>query len=156
MLQRDSAAGRQADSILRVQQRGLSPAGAGAVDGPPARARTCQTRRPILRTEAAHFHLRPEWKRKGRLMRQTQPVEAATLKTCCANLYESDWARLLLGDSFHPGGLMRQRRAASVEVHRREPRKPVMERLAGVFLEVKPRDADGLRLLGRADVQLAA
>lgn len=27
------------------------------------------------------------------------------LKTCCANLYESDWARLLLGDSFHPGGL---------------------------------------------------
>ncbi len=36
---------------------------------------------------------------------QTQPAEAATLKTCCANLYESDWARLLLGDSFHPGGL---------------------------------------------------
>ena len=35
----------------------------------------------------------------------SQPVEAATLKTCCANLYESDWARLLLGDSFHPGGL---------------------------------------------------
>lgn len=27
------------------------------------------------------------------------------LKTCCANLYESDWAKLLLGDSFHPGGL---------------------------------------------------
>ncbi len=35
----------------------------------------------------------------------TPPAEAATLKTCCANLYESDWARLLLGDSFHPGGL---------------------------------------------------
>lgn len=35
----------------------------------------------------------------------TQPAEAATLKTCCANLYASDWARLLLGDSFHPGGL---------------------------------------------------
>lgn len=34
-----------------------------------------------------------------------QPAEAATLKACCANLYESDWARLLLGDSFHPGGL---------------------------------------------------
>ena len=30
---------------------------------------------------------------------------AATLKNCCAALYESDWARLLLGDSFHPGGL---------------------------------------------------
>lgn len=26
------------------------------------------------------------------------------LKTCCANAYQSDWARLLLGDSFHPGG----------------------------------------------------
>ncbi|TAK21311.1 MAG: methyltransferase domain-containing protein [Chloroflexota bacterium] len=29
----------------------------------------------------------------------------ADLKSCCANLYQSDWARLLLGDSFHPGGL---------------------------------------------------
>jgi ubiquinone/menaquinone biosynthesis C-methylase UbiE len=26
------------------------------------------------------------------------------LKSCCATLYESDFARLLLGDSFHPGG----------------------------------------------------
>ena len=31
--------------------------------------------------------------------------DAAELKTCCAALYESDFARLLLGDSFHPGGL---------------------------------------------------
>ncbi len=38
-------------------------------------------------------------------MTQTQPAEAAALKSCCASLYESDWARLLLGDSFHPGGL---------------------------------------------------
>jgi SAM-dependent methyltransferase len=30
---------------------------------------------------------------------------AAEVKTCCAALYESDWARLLLGESFHPGGL---------------------------------------------------
>lgn len=29
----------------------------------------------------------------------------ATVKSCCASLYASDWARLLLGDSFHPGGL---------------------------------------------------
>jgi arsenite methyltransferase len=29
----------------------------------------------------------------------------AELKTCCATLYASDWAQLLLGDSFHPGGL---------------------------------------------------
>lgn len=26
------------------------------------------------------------------------------LKSCCATAYQSDWARLLLGDSFHPGG----------------------------------------------------
>jgi arsenite methyltransferase len=27
------------------------------------------------------------------------------LKTCCAAVYESEFARMLLGDSFHPGGL---------------------------------------------------
>src|SRR5260370_38278918 len=27
------------------------------------------------------------------------------VKACCATLYESDLARFLLGDSFHPGGL---------------------------------------------------
>jgi SAM-dependent methyltransferase len=36
----------------------------------------------------------------------TLPTSTATeLKTCCAALYETDYARLLLGDSFHPGGL---------------------------------------------------
>src|SRR5205823_12263086 len=34
--------------------------------------------------------------------REAAPAE---LKSCCANLYETDVARLLLGDSFHPGGL---------------------------------------------------
>lgn len=34
-----------------------------------------------------------------------QPTPAVDLKACCAGLYESDWARLLLGDPFHPGGL---------------------------------------------------
>jgi ubiquinone/menaquinone biosynthesis C-methylase UbiE len=34
-----------------------------------------------------------------------QTTEEATLKACCARLYESDWIVLLLGDSFHPGGL---------------------------------------------------
>lgn len=28
-----------------------------------------------------------------------------TIKQCCARLYESDIAKILLGDSFHPGGL---------------------------------------------------
>lgn len=31
--------------------------------------------------------------------------EAAAVKACCADLYASDWAELLLGDSLHPGGL---------------------------------------------------
>ena len=31
-------------------------------------------------------------------------AESPELKSCCATLYESDFARLLLGDSFHPGG----------------------------------------------------
>src|SRR5713101_536434 len=34
----------------------------------------------------------------------TQPAESAELKSCCAALYQSDLARALLGDSFHPGG----------------------------------------------------
>ncbi len=36
-----------------------------------------------------------------------EPPDAAALelKACCAHVYQSDWARLLLGDSFHPGGL---------------------------------------------------
>ena len=31
---------------------------------------------------------------------------SAEIKACCAAVYESDWARLLLGDTFHPGGLV--------------------------------------------------
>ncbi len=33
------------------------------------------------------------------------PAGHETVKECCARLYESDLAKLLLGDSFHPGGL---------------------------------------------------
>ncbi len=32
-------------------------------------------------------------------------AEAEAVKHCCANLYESDLAKALLGESFHPGGL---------------------------------------------------
>jgi ubiquinone/menaquinone biosynthesis C-methylase UbiE len=35
----------------------------------------------------------------------TQPGESIPLKNCCAAVYQSDFARLLLGDCFHPGGL---------------------------------------------------
>ena len=38
-------------------------------------------------------------------MESNPPAEATVVKACCAALYESDWVRLLLGDSFHPGGL---------------------------------------------------
>jgi len=31
--------------------------------------------------------------------------DADDVKTCCAAVYQSDWARLLLGESFHPGGM---------------------------------------------------
>jgi arsenite methyltransferase len=34
----------------------------------------------------------------------TTPIESAELKSCCAAVYQSDFARMLLGDSFHPGG----------------------------------------------------
>lgn len=36
-------------------------------------------------------------------MKPTEPTN--DVKACCATLYESDMARMLLGDSFHPGGL---------------------------------------------------
>ncbi len=35
----------------------------------------------------------------------TAHAESIELKSCCAALYQSDFARMLLGDSFHPGGL---------------------------------------------------
>jgi ubiquinone/menaquinone biosynthesis C-methylase UbiE len=35
---------------------------------------------------------------------QAEP-DAVEVKSCCATVYQSDVARLLLGDSFHPGGL---------------------------------------------------
>src|SRR5258708_12124814 len=32
-------------------------------------------------------------------------VAQDAVKQCCARVYESDFAKLLLGDSFHPGGV---------------------------------------------------
>ena len=34
-----------------------------------------------------------------------RPTEEAVAKACCADLYQSDLARLILGDNLHPGGL---------------------------------------------------
>ena len=41
---------------------------------------------------------------------ERQADNPQALKQCCAQLYESDLARFLLGDSFHPGGLALTRR----------------------------------------------
>jgi arsenite methyltransferase len=45
---------------------------------------------------------------------ETMQAMDAQVKQCCANLYESDLARYLLGDSFHPGGFETTRRAADM------------------------------------------
>jgi ubiquinone/menaquinone biosynthesis C-methylase UbiE len=39
-------------------------------------------------------------------------MTAETIKACCADLYASDWVRMLVGDSFHPGGLVLTERLA--------------------------------------------
>jgi arsenite methyltransferase len=44
----------------------------------------------------------------------SQPAESGELKSCCAAIYQSDFARLLLGDSFHPGGLRLTQRLGEV------------------------------------------
>ena len=41
-------------------------------------------------------------------------LEPSELKACCAAVYQSEWARLLLGDSFHPGGLALSEKLASL------------------------------------------
>jgi ubiquinone/menaquinone biosynthesis C-methylase UbiE len=41
-------------------------------------------------------------------------IDAASAKSCCAALYQTDWVRLLLGESFHPGGLALTSRLSSL------------------------------------------
>jgi arsenite methyltransferase len=51
------------------------------------------------------------------------------LKACCAAAYQSDWARLLLGDSFHPGGIaLTERLGALLDL---KPGKRVLDVAAG-------------------------
>src|SRR5579864_5676778 len=48
----------------------------------------------------------------------TAPTESGELKSCCAAVYQSDFARLLLGDSFHPGGMrLTERLGVLLELH---------------------------------------
>jgi arsenite methyltransferase len=50
----------------------------------------------------------------GRSLTPCMPESAAEVKRCCATAYQSDWARVLLGDSFHPGGARLTRRLGEV------------------------------------------
>src|SRR5713226_782934 len=48
------------------------------------------------------------------MTQETKAERGEVLKQCCAQLYESDLAKLLLGDSFHPGGLRLTERLGSL------------------------------------------
>ncbi len=50
----------------------------------------------------------------GNSQAATPAMDGDTVKQCCSQLYESDLARLLLGDSFHPGGVDLTRRLAQM------------------------------------------
>ena len=54
---------------------------------------------------------------------------AEEIKSCCATLYESDWANRLLGPSFHPGGLTLTRRLG--ELLELQPGQRVLDVAAG-------------------------
>ena len=45
-------------------------------------------------------------------MKSTDVLEEARAKACCADLYQSDLARIILGDTLHPGGLALTNRMA--------------------------------------------
>ncbi len=50
----------------------------------------------------------------GQRRTETNSPGTETLKQCCAKLYESDLAKILLGDFFHPGGLKLTERLGSL------------------------------------------
>jgi len=54
---------------------------------------------------------------------------AQEIKSCCASLYQSDWATLLLGDSFHPGGLALTQRLG--QLLKLQPGQRVLDVAAG-------------------------
>jgi ubiquinone/menaquinone biosynthesis C-methylase UbiE len=54
---------------------------------------------------------------------------ASEIKSCCAAAYQSDFVRLLLGDSFHPGGLQLTRRLG--ELLELSPRDRVLDVASG-------------------------
>ena len=89
--------GRPADPVLRIQHGRLSGTGARTIGGSGRRAAPGPTRWRALPGAACHLSLSAA----GR----DRQVNDTELKTCCAAVYQSDFARMLLGDSLHPGGL---------------------------------------------------
>src|SRR5215472_4361341 len=47
-------------------------------------------------------------------MSSQETVKPQSVKQCCARLYESDFAKMLLGESFHPGGVKLTERLATL------------------------------------------
>src|SRR5262245_23398966 len=60
---------------------------------------------------------------------RAQELDPATVKRCCAAPYDSDVARILLGGSFHPGGLKLTERLG--EVLDLTPRSRLLDVAAG-------------------------
>jgi ubiquinone/menaquinone biosynthesis C-methylase UbiE len=65
----------------------------------------------------------------GQHRTETNSPGTETLKQCCAKLYESDLAKILLGDSFHPGGLRLTERLG--ELLRLTPESRVLDVASG-------------------------
>ena len=58
------------------------------------------------------------------------PMSSAEVKSCCADLYSSDVARLLVGESFHPGGVELTTRLG--EMLRLDPSHHVLDVASGL------------------------
>lgn len=61
--------------------------------------------------------------------RSLTEVAATEIKACCAKVYASDWARFLVGDTLHPGGLRLTERLA--ELLRLCPQSRVLDVASG-------------------------
>ena len=60
---------------------------------------------------------------------ELNPADSKSVKQCCAQLYESDLAKILLGNSFHPGGLKLTERLG--ELLRLTPESRVLDVASG-------------------------
>ena len=106
VLQGLPAARRWPGPVLRLQHRGLSPAGPRPARRHGARPPAGQARKDRLRSTAGDVRSLAPLRGVPRPMTCLVALPAPEgAKQCCAAAYESEAARWLLGDSFHPGGL---------------------------------------------------